>query len=68
MAARGLAAETRRMLRDPALLVAVVVLWLLLALFVLYPLADIAPNLEVPGLGTVERLRERAVNRGIERL
>jgi len=36
--------------------------------FVLYPLADIAPDLEVPGLGTVERLRERVVNRGIERL
>ena len=41
MASRGLAAETRRMLRDPALLGAVVVLWLLLALFVLYPLAEL---------------------------
>jgi 2-amino-4-hydroxy-6-hydroxymethyldihydropteridine diphosphokinase len=36
--------------------------------FVLYPLADIAPDLEVPGLGAVSRLRERVVNRGIERL
>jgi len=36
--------------------------------FVLYPLADIAPDLEVPGLGTVEGLRGRVANRGIERL
>jgi 2-amino-4-hydroxy-6-hydroxymethyldihydropteridine diphosphokinase len=36
--------------------------------FVLYPLADIAPELEVPGLGQVARLRERVANRGIERL
>jgi 2-amino-4-hydroxy-6-hydroxymethyldihydropteridine diphosphokinase len=36
--------------------------------FVLYPLADIAPNLEVPGLGAVAALRGRVVNRGIERL
>ena len=33
--------EGRRVLRDPALLGAIVVLWLLLALFVLYPLADL---------------------------
>jgi iron(III) transport system permease protein len=31
----------RRVLRDPVLLAAIVVLWLLLALFVLYPLADL---------------------------
>lgn len=36
--------------------------------FVLYPLADVAPDLEVPGLGSVERLRERVPNRGIQRL
>ena len=36
--------------------------------FVLYPLADIAPDLEVAGLGTVRQLRERVVDRGIERL
>jgi 2-amino-4-hydroxy-6-hydroxymethyldihydropteridine diphosphokinase len=36
--------------------------------FVLYPLADIAPDLEVPGVGTVRMLRDRVVNRGIERL
>jgi len=36
--------------------------------FVLYPLADIAPDLEVPGLGRVALLRERVANRGIERL
>ncbi len=36
--------------------------------FVLYPLADIAPDLEVPGLGRVASLRERVANRGIERL
>ena len=41
MAARGIAADTRRLLRDPVLLGAVVVLWLLLALFVLYPLAEL---------------------------
>ena len=32
------ASEGRRVLRDPALLGAIVILWLLLALFVLYPL------------------------------
>jgi 2-amino-4-hydroxy-6-hydroxymethyldihydropteridine diphosphokinase len=36
--------------------------------FVLYPLAHIAPDLEVPGLGRVGTLRERVVNRGIEKL
>jgi 2-amino-4-hydroxy-6-hydroxymethyldihydropteridine diphosphokinase len=36
--------------------------------FVLYPLADIAPDLEVPGLGRVSALRARVANRGIERL
>ena len=36
--------------------------------FVLYPLADIAPDLEVPGLGRVARLRDRVANRGVERL
>jgi len=41
MAARGFVAETRRLLRDPALFGAVAVLWLLLALFVLYPLAEL---------------------------
>jgi 2-amino-4-hydroxy-6-hydroxymethyldihydropteridine diphosphokinase len=36
--------------------------------FVLYPLAHIAADLEVPGLGRVATLRERVANRGIERL
>ena len=36
--------------------------------FVLYPLADIAPHLEVPGLGRVSRLKERVANRGVEKL
>jgi 2-amino-4-hydroxy-6-hydroxymethyldihydropteridine diphosphokinase len=36
--------------------------------FVLYPLADIAPDLDVPGLGSVALLRDRVANRGIERL
>ncbi|HET9864567.1 MAG TPA: 2-amino-4-hydroxy-6-hydroxymethyldihydropteridine diphosphokinase [Steroidobacteraceae bacterium] len=36
--------------------------------FVLYPLADIAPDLEVPGLGRVAALRARVADRGIERL
>ena len=38
MASRGFASEGRRVLRDPVLLGVIVVLWLLLALFVLYPL------------------------------
>jgi 2-amino-4-hydroxy-6-hydroxymethyldihydropteridine diphosphokinase len=36
--------------------------------FVLYPLADIAPDLEVPGLGRVARLRDAVRNRGVELL
>jgi 2-amino-4-hydroxy-6-hydroxymethyldihydropteridine diphosphokinase len=36
--------------------------------FVLYPLADVAPDLDVPGLGRVAVLRERVADRGIERL
>jgi 2-amino-4-hydroxy-6-hydroxymethyldihydropteridine diphosphokinase len=36
--------------------------------FVLYPLGDIAPDLDVPGLGRVSQLRERVADRGIERL
>jgi 2-amino-4-hydroxy-6-hydroxymethyldihydropteridine diphosphokinase len=36
--------------------------------FVLYPLADIAPHLEVPGLGSVAVLRARVADRGIGRL
>jgi 2-amino-4-hydroxy-6-hydroxymethyldihydropteridine diphosphokinase len=36
--------------------------------FVLYPLADIAPELDVPGLGRVAGLRARVANRGIEKL
>jgi 2-amino-4-hydroxy-6-hydroxymethyldihydropteridine diphosphokinase len=36
--------------------------------FVLYPLADIAPDLEVPGVGRVAILRKRVANRGIEQL
>jgi 2-amino-4-hydroxy-6-hydroxymethyldihydropteridine diphosphokinase len=36
--------------------------------FVLYPLADVAPDLDIPRLGGVAALRERVANRGIERL
>jgi 2-amino-4-hydroxy-6-hydroxymethyldihydropteridine diphosphokinase len=36
--------------------------------FVLYPLADVAPDLEVPGLGVVRELRARVANRGLETL
>jgi 2-amino-4-hydroxy-6-hydroxymethyldihydropteridine diphosphokinase len=36
--------------------------------FVLYPLADIAPDLDVPRLGRVATLRGRVANRGVERL
>lgn len=36
--------------------------------FVLYPLADIAPDLDIPGLGRVAALQNLVANRGIERL
>ena len=36
--------------------------------FVLYPLADIAPDLDVPGLARVRELRARVPDRGVERL
>jgi len=36
--------------------------------FVLYPLADIAPELAVPGHGTVSALRERCRDAGVRRL
>ena len=36
--------------------------------FVLYPLADVAPDLDVPRLGRAAVLRDRVANRGIERL
>jgi 2-amino-4-hydroxy-6-hydroxymethyldihydropteridine diphosphokinase len=36
--------------------------------FVLYPLADVAPDLDVPGVGRVAALRERVANRGLEKL
>lgn len=36
--------------------------------FVLWPLADIAPDLEVPGVGTIKALRQRVSAAGIERL
>jgi 2-amino-4-hydroxy-6-hydroxymethyldihydropteridine diphosphokinase len=36
--------------------------------FVLYPLADIAPTLEVPGLGPVARLRAAVGEQGLRRL
>jgi len=36
--------------------------------FVLYPLADIAPDLVVPGVGRVADLRARVPNRGVEQL
>jgi len=36
--------------------------------FVLYPLADIAPDLEVPGLGRVSGLRSRITAEGLERM
>jgi 2-amino-4-hydroxy-6-hydroxymethyldihydropteridine diphosphokinase len=36
--------------------------------FVLYPLADIAPDLDVPGLGSVAALRARVPDRGMEKL
>jgi 2-amino-4-hydroxy-6-hydroxymethyldihydropteridine diphosphokinase len=36
--------------------------------FVLYPLADIAPDLEVPGLGRVAELKGRVMSTGLHRL
>ena len=36
--------------------------------FVLYPLADVAPDLEVPGLGRVSQLRAQVSAAGIRRL
>ena len=36
--------------------------------FVLYPLADIAPELDVPGLGRVAGLKERVGSEGVHRL
>ncbi len=36
--------------------------------FVLYPLAEVAPALEIPGLGRVAELRARVANRGLEKL
>jgi 2-amino-4-hydroxy-6-hydroxymethyldihydropteridine diphosphokinase len=35
--------------------------------FVLYPLADIAPDLDIPGLGKVAELKGRLVSNGIRR-
>lgn len=36
--------------------------------FVLYPLADIAPDLEVPGLGRVVELKSRVTSKGLRTL
>ncbi|HEX7047099.1 MAG TPA: 2-amino-4-hydroxy-6-hydroxymethyldihydropteridine diphosphokinase [Gammaproteobacteria bacterium] len=36
--------------------------------FVLYPLAELAPELVIPGLGTVHALRQNVAGDGIERL
>jgi 2-amino-4-hydroxy-6-hydroxymethyldihydropteridine diphosphokinase len=36
--------------------------------FVLYPLAEIAPDLDLPGLGRVAELRERVTAEGLTRL
>jgi 2-amino-4-hydroxy-6-hydroxymethyldihydropteridine diphosphokinase len=36
--------------------------------FVLYPLADIAPDLDVPGFGRVSELKSRVVSEGLQRL
>lgn len=36
--------------------------------FVLYPLCDLAPDLEVPGLGRVAELKGRLASLGLERL
>lgn len=36
--------------------------------FVVYPLCDVAPHLEVPGLGRVEALRAQVADRGLRAL
>ena len=36
--------------------------------FVLYPLCDLAPDLDVPGLGRVAELKGRLASDGLERL
>jgi len=36
--------------------------------FVLYPLAEVAPDLWIPGAGRVRTLAARVENRGLERL
>ena len=36
--------------------------------FVLYPLGDIAPDLDVPGVGRVAQLRSRVADRGVKKL
>jgi 2-amino-4-hydroxy-6-hydroxymethyldihydropteridine diphosphokinase len=36
--------------------------------FVLYPLCDLAPDLDVPGLGRVAELKGRLASEGLERL
>ncbi len=36
--------------------------------FVLYPLADIAPDLDIPGFGFVSELKRRVVSEGLQRL
>jgi len=35
--------------------------------FVLYPLADIAPDLDIPGLGRVTELKGRVTPEGLRR-
>jgi 2-amino-4-hydroxy-6-hydroxymethyldihydropteridine diphosphokinase len=36
--------------------------------FVLYPLADIAPDLDVPGLGRVSELKSRLASDGLHQI
>jgi len=36
--------------------------------FVLFPLAEIAPDLEIPGRGRVDRLLQHCLNQGVEKL
>jgi 2-amino-4-hydroxy-6-hydroxymethyldihydropteridine diphosphokinase len=36
--------------------------------FVLYPLAEIAPDLEIPGCGALQKLLDRCPPKGLERL